>query len=105
MENLFNIKDIDTVPLVEYIRWFLDNNSPKYDLIQLPPIQRNAVWNVAQIERLWDSVLRGFPIGSFLLARRKKGDTARDIDSKRQNKSENDGYFLLDGQQRTRALL
>jgi len=32
----------------------------------LPAIQRGFVWETAQIEQLFDSVLRGYPIGSFL---------------------------------------
>lgn len=35
----------------------------------LPAIQRGFVWNVNQIERLWDSIAQGFPIGSLLLQR------------------------------------
>ncbi len=32
----------------------------------LPAIQREFVWNAEQIEKLFDSLLRGYPIGSFL---------------------------------------
>lgn len=32
----------------------------------LPAIQREFVWEDQQVERLFDSVLRGYPIGSFL---------------------------------------
>ncbi len=32
----------------------------------LPAIQREFVWNTHQIEQLFDSILRGYPIGSFL---------------------------------------
>ena len=34
----------------------------------LPALQRGAVWQARQVEELWDSLLRGFPIGAFLLA-------------------------------------
>jgi len=33
----------------------------------LPAIQREFVWNTPQIRALFDSVMRGYPIGSFLL--------------------------------------
>lgn len=39
----------------------------------LPAIQREFVWNQAQIARLFDSVLRGYPIGSFLTWRVEPG--------------------------------
>ena len=32
----------------------------------LPAIQREFVWRPEQIERLFDSLMRGYPIGSFL---------------------------------------
>lgn len=32
----------------------------------LPAIQREFVWDAGQIERLFDSLMRGYPIGSFL---------------------------------------
>ena len=32
----------------------------------LPAIQREFVWSDEQIERLFDSLMRGYPIGSFL---------------------------------------
>lgn len=32
----------------------------------LPAIQREFVWSTAQIEQLFDSIMRGYPIGSFL---------------------------------------
>lgn len=35
----------------------------------LPAIQREFVWRPAQISRLFDSLLRGYPIGSFLFWR------------------------------------
>lgn len=34
----------------------------------LPALQRAAVWNVKQIEELWDSMLRQFPIGAFIVS-------------------------------------
>jgi uncharacterized protein with ParB-like and HNH nuclease domain len=32
----------------------------------LPAIQREFVWSAEQIEKLFDSLLKGYPIGSFL---------------------------------------
>lgn len=55
--------------------------SPK-ELITLPTLQRGFVWKPYQMEALWDSILRGYPIGALLLS--KSGN----------------GKDLLDGQQR-----
>jgi len=43
----------------------------------LPAIQREFVWSPHQIERLFDSLMRGYPIGSFLFWR-VDPDTAKD---------------------------
>ena len=65
----------------------LEDLGRRYKL-HIPPIQRGLVWNAVQTEVLWDSILRGFPIGTFSL-KKKDGD---------------DEYDLLDGQQRTNAI-
>lgn len=64
--------------------WQLDYDNSN---VELPALQRSFVWKVNQIETLWDSILRSFPIGSFLLS-----------------KSEDEKYFLLDGQQRATSI-
>ncbi len=70
--------------LTEISKWQLDFDNSK---VELPALQRGFVWKVNQIESLWDSILRRFPIGSFLLS-----------------KSEDEKLFLLDGQQRATSI-
>lgn len=70
--------------LAEISKWQLD---PENSKVELPALQRGFVWKVSQVETLWDSILRGFPIGSFLLSR-----------------SEDAKLFLLDGQQRATSI-
>lgn len=70
--------------LSEISNWQLDFDNSK---VELPALQRGFVWKANQIESLWDSILRGFPIGSFLLSR-----------------SEDEKLFLLDGQQRATSI-
>lgn len=52
----------------------------------IPDIQRGLVWNAAQIEVFWDSLMRNIPIGLFTVAK-SSGET-----------------ILLDGQQRWNAI-
>jgi hypothetical protein len=60
------------------------NNTKK---IELPSVQRGFVWHPHQIERLWDSLLRGYPTGSIVLHKDNCGT-----------------YQLLDGQQRCTSI-
>lgn len=62
----------------------------KDSIVSIPAIQRGLVWKPQQVELLWDSILRQFPIGSFTLsASREKNESS---------------YSLLDGQQRWNAI-
>ncbi len=70
--------------LSEISKWQLDFENSQ---VALPALQRGFVWKVSQIEELWDSILRGYPIGSFLLS-----------------KSKDEKLFLLDGQQRATSI-
>ena len=60
-------------------------------LVDIPALQRGLVWKPRQVELLWDSLLRGFPIGSFMLSDVVDGRS----DAK---------YYLMDGQQRFNAI-
>lgn len=71
----------------------------------LPALQRGAVWKVRQTEALWDSLVRGFPIGSFLIAPLDPGRTIQDYALVGSSPSALPyTHHLLDGQQRATAL-
>lgn len=87
----------------EIALWF-EESSP----VCLPAIQRSSVWRPAQVEALWDSMCRGFPVGSFLLAPFAGARGAKPLGVKRSTSAAvNRGdvlYHLLDGQQRSTAI-
>ena len=56
--------------------------------LKVPNIQRGLVWKSIQMELLWDSILRGFPIGSMLVL-----------------ENDENTQELLDGQQRANAII
>ena len=85
----------------------------------LPAIQREFVWRPDQIERLFDSLMRGYPIGSFMFWRvdpatakeYKFYDFMTDYDQRNPHNPERgapryiaDLKAVLDGQQRLTAL-
>lgn len=61
--------------------------------VEIPVFQRSLVWKPKQMELLWDSILRGFPIGSFTLS---ESDTSNNLDGK--------NLYLVDGQQRFNSI-
>lgn len=69
--------------LQEIADWQLNSEQSK---VELPSIQRGFVWKPKQVEDLWDSLLRGYPIGSFLFSRT------------------GEKLFLMDGQQRATSI-
>ena len=73
-----------TFTLKEISLWTSDAS-----VVKIPELQRGLVWKPAQVELLWDSILRGFPVGSFMLS-----DVPED----------KDWYYLMDGQQRFNAI-
>lgn len=50
------------------------------NIYYLPSIQRKFVWSMQQIEDLFDSILQGYPIGTFLFWSVEKGDNPSHID-------------------------
>jgi Protein of unknown function DUF262 len=88
--------------------------------IYLPAIQREFVWDPIRIERLFDSIMADFPIGSFLywrLEQRNKDEWPvyefiRDFDGESPHNFPanmagitNDITLVLDGQQRITSLV
>lgn len=86
-----------SIYLKEIAQWFDGKLSEDGILAEVPILQRGLVWNQSQIELLWDSILRGIPIGSLVLCKISE-------EIKKQSKSENASHFILDGQQRCNAI-
>jgi hypothetical protein len=65
-------------------------------IVGVPVLQRGLVWSPQQNELLWDSLMRGIPIGSFVVCAA--------IEAQKKGDSRNVTHHLLDGQQRTNAI-
>jgi hypothetical protein len=76
-------------------------------IYQIPKFQRDFVWSKEQTAKLIDSLLKGFPIGSFILWKtNQRLKSLKKIGGKILNEA-NDGdyvYYILDGQQRMTSL-
>lgn len=72
----------------------------------LPALQRGSVWKPHQAEKLWDSLLRSFPVGAFMFAPYNRVYGNRGLRLERLDQAESDPptHYLLDGQQRANAI-
>ena len=78
----------------------------------LPNIQRNFVWKEEQTERLFDSLMRDYPIGTLLVWKTKSNIKHRkfidiyknDINFTYMPENNNCKLLVLDGQQRLQSL-
>ncbi len=68
--------------------------------VTIPALQRGLVWKPDQIELLWDSLMRGIPVGALVICKRIDSQS-KEILNKEPDK---EYYHLLDGQQRVNAI-
>ena len=85
----------------------------KNEDIVLPAIQRDFVWSEAKIEKLFDSIMRGYPIGILLLwktyndiqyRRFEKDYRSEALFTFHDNRQKRRLKLVLDGQQRLQSL-
>jgi len=100
----------------ETIRKFVSliNNEEEQGGLWLPNIQRYFIWKEEQIERLFDSIMREYPIGNLLVWKTKEPIKIRKfIDNYKEGlklidfyvpKNEKIKLIVLDGQQRLQSL-
>lgn len=74
--------------------------------IRVPTFQRPLRWTTDDVVKLFDSLLKGYPVGSLLFWKHKfEHDTGVRVGSARLDApAVEDGWFIVDGQQRTTAL-
>ena len=100
-----------TLSLQQIASWppFLasQNASPKLvtDVVaDVPALQRGLVWSPGQVELFWDSLMRGFPVGSMVVCP-KMADEIQDGRNTHAGVDRGEvTHYLLDGQQRAQAI-
>lgn len=107
---------IRVIPLTQWLDWASGQNAHDENnreiFVALPMIQRGSVWKPLQIINLWDSMLRGMPLGSLLVSHMPPvGSDGKPIQVRRINQKPlsdvppHGGLGLIDGQQRTLSML
>lgn len=81
--------------LEKIANWQLE---PDEGAVAIPRLQRGLVWSAIKMELLWDSIMRGIPIGAFVVCNRAK------LKSQDRSEGVKAEWYLLDGQQRSAAI-
>ena len=76
----------------------------KTNKIVIPAFQRRYIWSYNQICDLLQSIYRGYPIGSIIVWRHKKGAIDYDCIINESESEQSHLDYLLDGQQRIKSL-
>ncbi|AYV57678.1 DUF262 domain-containing protein [Leptospira kmetyi] len=74
---------------------------------QIPKFQRNFVWNIEKVSLLMDSIIKGYPIGTFILWKTKERLKSLKKIGNRELFMQIEGdyvFYVLDGQQRITSL-
>jgi hypothetical protein len=103
IENIDFNNDIEILPIEEWLNFASGVNESVF--VALPLIQRGSVWKPNQIIDLWDTLLRGMPMGSLIFSKMPTGILVRRIGKKEMEPSPAGSIGLIDGQQRTLAML
>lgn len=98
--------NVASLTLPEIASWQIDltqKSQGSQFVAELPALQRGSVWKPEQIETLWDSIIQGFPVGSFLLS-----PYDANLGTQRFKHATKDTlhptHMLLDGQQRATGI-
>ena len=74
--------------------------------LRIPPFQRPFRWEARDIERLFDSIWHGYPVGSLLLWQRDAPSSIVEFCPLTFTAGQtSDGYWVVDGQQRVTSLV
>lgn len=104
MTNRKGVQTTNTTKTVQQLLDYVDKNQ-----LVLPEIQREFVWKKKAVNRLFDSLFRGLPIGNLLIwnTRTQQGVNPRALKGQKalaRGKGQPAYGYLLDGQQRLTAI-
>lgn len=100
---------IRVVKVTDWLDWAISTETKDGQwVVVLPMIQRGSVWKPHQVIDLWDTILRGMPFGGLMASCIPPSSGMqffRPLDRKLVPLPANGGLSLIDGQQRTLAML
>ena len=108
--HAFFKQGIRVVSIKDWLDWAVCADTEEvHRKIVLPMIQRGSVWKPHQVIDLWDTILRGMPFGGLMASQISSTNGGSEffnlIDREPTDLREGSGLSLIDGQQRTLAML
>ena len=94
---------VKTVTLLNWMTWASGQPNAPHNVV-LPMIQRGSVWSPHKVTDLWDTLLRGMPVGA-MMASDIKGEAVQNLDVGGTSEAKLGDIGLIDGQQRTLSML
>ncbi|OQB47612.1 MAG: hypothetical protein BWY02_02069 [bacterium ADurb.Bin157] len=69
--------------------------------VAVPEFQRGFIWKTGQVKKLFDSLIKQYPVGSFIIWETNKRIDARTLDGEKLPQRK---FLILDGQQRLASM-
>lgn len=69
--NFDTKNDVSVLPIVQWLDYAAGFDPSVF--VALPLIQRGSVWKPDQLINLWDTLLRGMPLGSLIYSKMQAG--------------------------------
>ena len=92
------------VKLTEWMEWSSGKPDALHNVV-LPMIQRGSVWAPHKLLDLWDTLLRGMPLGALMASEAGEGAVKILNEAGPPRDAKTSDIALIDGQQRTLAML
>lgn len=102
-ETFFGRDAVKPVKLPDWMEWASCKPNAPHNVV-LPMIQRGSVWAPHKLLDLWDTLLRGMPVGA-LMASDVVGKPIQQLGASRTSAAKPGDIALIDGQQRTLSML
>ena len=103
-ESFFKGKSVVSVLLKDWMNFASGKPDVKHRVV-LPMIQRGSVWAPHKVLDIWDTLLRGMPIGAMMASETIVGTSIKEIAKDGTRESSSGDISLIDGQQRTLSML
>jgi len=103
-DSFFGTESVKVVTLPDWMQW-ASGQAEAARRVVLPMIQRGSVWAPHKLLDLWDTLLRGMPVGALMACETAPLSTVMVPGQAGTRLSKTGDIDLIDGQQRTLSML